>query len=321
MSEKGKSINNGSPTKHGAHAPDSMNYYESYFEDSFVGELSAEADSQEKLSSENINEITWQDEEKINNALEFGFDSFGPESILFQGVGHSGDSGGISSPKKVVEDHPQEEEQRSTQSRPPIKERQSVIRRKEQQQAQAKQEEEEERQKEEKSDKKNEIQPANLNSLSDFEFVSLSISEPQLKQKLDDCFDEDKIKNSYEISDSNQIPPPSIVFIEKTNEIHSKTIETIDRSLDVEDVEENSNSFKRNGTLTQSQRRKISPKFKFEEILNTSDDVNLQVTPEPVSMMAKDETEQQLTNISTINYLDSMPTNNAEGLSICYATL
>ena len=47
-----------------------------------------------------------------------------------------------------------------------------------------------------------------------------------------------------------------------------------DNDTEDKDDTENSSYFKRNASLTQSQRRKITPKLNFQQILESSDDIN-----------------------------------------------
>lgn len=261
MIEKGKPSTSqlGSPVKSGhSMPPESINYYESYFEDSFVGDFSGQVDEAQLGEKEldQMHDLAWQDDDKMNNALEFGFDSFGPESILFHGLSDR-NSNDAASPKKLdagqaaqdANDKPKEEAESSAAN--------GIGPRAESEGEQT-------------AEASGRTQMINVSSLPDFELVSLSIVEPQLKAKLNSCFDEDKIKNGYEIAD-NHAPPPSILFVEKRQSDVG--------AADPEELAEKDSMqpapFKRGGTLTQSQRRKVSPKFKFEEILNTSDDVTL----------------------------------------------
>lgn len=81
------SLNSSSPTKNSPKTPQlqSINYYESYFDDSYIGEFTGEVPSDAKLDSDEV-EQDWPNESEINSTsgvIEFAYDSFGPESIVF----------------------------------------------------------------------------------------------------------------------------------------------------------------------------------------------------------------------------------------------
>lgn len=81
------SANSLSPTKNSPKTPQlqSINYYESYFDDSYVGDFTGEVPSDAKLDSDEV-EQDWPNVSEINSTsgvIEFTYDSFGPESIVF----------------------------------------------------------------------------------------------------------------------------------------------------------------------------------------------------------------------------------------------
>ncbi|RWS15582.1 protein prune 2-like isoform X2, partial [Dinothrombium tinctorium] len=209
---------------------ESINYYESYFMDSFVGEFSGEVDVEKVKDSEDI----WCNDSSMDGFnSELSFDSFGPESLIF------------SSHLENV-----------NESSEPVP---------------------------------NGIQ----NFSNDSDLQSLSVTEPQLGDKVRLCFDESKIKTGYELTIEDATPS------ERQDEPSAA-------SGGSEENTKLGSSFLRNGPLTQSQRRKISPKLKFEEILNSSDDAN---TP-------TGELPDVPFNMNTINKVDSENTyeNNSRTL-------
>lgn len=333
---------------YGSKAPDSINYYESYIMDSYVGDFNGEV-ANDKLLDQKINELNWEDEQKIENALEFGFDSFGPESILFPQT--NGDS--LTNQVKKMETIKESSEKiNSNLNKDEVcKDKKSM------------------------SNESN-YSITNSNNEDYGDLVSLSITEPQLKRKLDNCFDAERIRDGY----SATAEPKSILALDRqfsnvnrsfdenedqsanhnqstssskeefVNEryhlndeenfnslIESANLKSLDNSIridcsslktDYEDQEstlkdeekdnvfnlneisnlakdskdcnndneasasdssktvtnlsgedENTltgDSFKRQTTLTKSQRRRISPKIrKFEEVPSTLDDTNL----------------------------------------------
>ena len=190
-----------------------MNYYESYYYDSFVGEFSGEV-TNDKLNDQQINEMNWCDEQKIENALEFGFDSFGPESILFQSTNGDNNSthNSITSQAKKLEtireaknepapaDPSADEEDDDELTVDKIRKSISSL-----------------------SELSNHL-IANNNPGDYEDLVSLSVAEPQLKQKLDTCFDGDRIRNGYEL----HAEPKSILAWDKDY----KQQTSLDRSWD-----------------------------------------------------------------------------------------
>ena len=187
-------------------SPDSINYYESYYYDSFVGDFSGEV-KDDKLSDQQINEMNWCDEQKIENALEFNFDSFGPESMLFPANACDNNSIITNQVKKLdtIKESKDEAIRNELQRQESSNYRSS---------------------KDEKVNKfiDNETvrrSISSLNELSDHliannndydDLVSLSVAEPQLKQKLDTCFDSDRIRNGYEL----HAEPRSILAYDKS---------------------------------------------------------------------------------------------------------
>ena len=76
-----------SPTKNSPKTPQlqSINYYESYFDDSYVGDFSGDVPSDAQLDSDEVDQ-DWPNISEINSTsgvIEFAYDSFGPESIVF----------------------------------------------------------------------------------------------------------------------------------------------------------------------------------------------------------------------------------------------
>lgn len=164
-----------SPTKSSPKTPQlqSINYYESYFDDSYIGEFTGEVPSDAKLDS-NEAEQDWPNVSEINStsgAVEFTYDSFGPESIVFPN----------GSEEAIIED---------------------------------------------------------INGKN-----------------------EEVIINSDENGDQENSPGKS---------------EAEDKC---DDVLPNPANFKRNSTLTTSQRRKLSPQINFTDIMNASDEISSSVIP------------------------------------------
>ncbi|XP_015783542.1 uncharacterized protein LOC107361272 isoform X2 [Tetranychus urticae] len=64
---------------------DSMNVYGSYIDDSYVGDFSGEVTNPDVMIEETPQDpIYWENQSKlVDGVLEFSFDSFGPESMLF----------------------------------------------------------------------------------------------------------------------------------------------------------------------------------------------------------------------------------------------
>jgi len=339
-------------------APESINYYESYFLDSYVGEFNGEV-ANDKLDQQQIDEINWCDEEKIENALEFGFDSFGPESILFQ---TTNSDNSLTNQAKKLQTIKETNDETSAKR---VKKSST-----------------------ESADYLNQ-QLNQINQSEDYDnLISLSVAEPQLKQKLDKCFDVNKIKNGYDISksilafdqslsdeendepnyvssdqqqlsqqpnkstdsqvevfrlndeeadenddenfnsfientqfksvsmdNSNSENNPTIIIDneddEQSNVISGKSGSDTTNStntitnLSIEDEQQtdnndDDNNFKRQTTLTKSQRRRIQPKYKFEEMPSNSDDTNSVSsigTDDLLGQIAKEQQIDQLKNV------------------------
>src|SRR5690606_29996373 len=176
----------GSESQHSSLAPaPSMNYYESYFEDSFVGDFTGDV-NEDKLADQSLSH--WQaDEDKINNTLEFRFDSFGPESILFQGSADTSTCPADMS--RRMETQPPEaangEAAKIAKNHDKGDSQESEIRKPEHSKKEEKNEESASQ-----TCRKSDTLSSGSSNPSDFDFVSLSITEPQLKSKLNSCFDE-----------------------------------------------------------------------------------------------------------------------------------
>lgn len=223
-----------------ANEPQSINYYESYFDDSYIGDFAGEEAEIDEDSPQEQDIQTWSGDTNIDNSLlEFGFDSFGPESLLFPG---------------------------SQDAHYP--------------------------------------QPTALEQ--EAELMSLSVAEPQLREKVEACFDMSRIKNSYDLSAEQNINGASIAkddstisSTQSTNEKHKTELnpqieEQVAPQIEIESppmspegtsekdestsASEKSDSlgqaFSRDSTLTRSQRRKISPRINFEQILNGPDELS-----------------------------------------------
>ncbi|KAI1301614.1 Protein prune -like protein 2 [Halotydeus destructor] len=239
-----KSISTSSPSVQ----PASLCYYESYFDDSYVGEFTGDGENSEAEESNDVAVQNWCDNSSLSNSLlEFGFDSFGPESLIFNNA---------------------ESQQLEAVFPTP------------------------------------EVEEADL--------MSLSVTEPQLKRKVEACFDQSKIKNSYELTaNATDLETPDTCANESSSKLNGNHAELVSEpTVEVADslseskfamkvtASDNSNmspipenevmengsdsseassvisvSFSRNSTLTKSQRKKISPRLNFEQILNTSDEV------------------------------------------------
>lgn len=59
--------------------------YGSYIEDSYTGDLVGDYHNDESEYQDNQDQEQWAINENINNEIEFDFDSFGPESIIYTG--------------------------------------------------------------------------------------------------------------------------------------------------------------------------------------------------------------------------------------------
>lgn len=82
------SISSSSPTKNSPKTPQlqSINLYESYFDDSYIGDFTGEVPPDAQLDSEEADCQDWPNVTEINSTsgvVEFAYDSFGPESIVF----------------------------------------------------------------------------------------------------------------------------------------------------------------------------------------------------------------------------------------------
>ena len=393
--------------------PESINYYESYFMDSFVGEFSGEV-KDDKLDQQ-INEMNWCDEQKIENALEFGFDSFGPESLLFQ---TNGDNLITNQVKKLetIKESSEKSELRNDAGEEQVNRSDND--------------------EDEPTVKKVKKSITSLDELSEHlianhvdydDLVSLSVSEPQLKQKLDSCFDKNKIRNCYDIAgepksilafdrslsgdeqheyefdnkqfndhlhnhldgqfdnhimntsdkqhnkstdsrveefrlndehrstdnledgfnslienaqfkqsinnglknDSNEIEQTSDLNADvgsdnSTAEITDQTVNSSNTDANntansnssntiinssIEERTLTGDSFKRQSTLTKSQRRRISPKFKFEEMPSTSDDV---ISNDNDVDDILDQLVKQQDQLNNVPLKDNQPLNNVE---------
>ena len=199
---------------------ESINVYESYIDDSYVGEFTGGFDP--SLIEEGRNDDTfWQNDDKL---LEFSFDSFGPESMLF-GKANDVSEGAIQADLSTENNETTETES---------------------------------------------------------DFVSLSVVEPQLKGKVDSCFDESKIKTNYELTADE----PCVNKEDKENNLPCDPAESY---------------FQRNSSLTQSQRRKITPKLNFQEIVNLSYDSHHSDTSRRlfINQVTKEEIDINLSNQST----------------------
>lgn len=77
-----------SPTKNSPKTPQlqSINLYESYFDDSYIGDFTGEVPPDAQLDPEEAEHQDWPNVTEINSTsgvVEFAYDSFGPESIVF----------------------------------------------------------------------------------------------------------------------------------------------------------------------------------------------------------------------------------------------
>lgn len=157
--------------------PPSINLYESYFDDSYVGDFSGEVD-EDRLQDCEADVLTdvqrnWcSDPDLINPSLfEFTYDSFGPESIVFNNQLSNNED-------HINEGHRRKESDEIRPSEQDIK----------------------------TTTANNQASVSHLHPLStsvdDSEalLMSLSITEPQLRQKLNNCFDNHKIANGYGIT-------------------------------------------------------------------------------------------------------------------------
>lgn len=59
--------------------------YGSYIEDSYTGDLVGDYHNDESEYQDNQDQEQWAINENMNNEIEFDFDSFGPESIIYTG--------------------------------------------------------------------------------------------------------------------------------------------------------------------------------------------------------------------------------------------
>lgn len=207
------SLSSSSPSKNSPKTPQlqSINYYESYFDDSYIGEFTGEVPSDAKLDTDEV-EQDWPNVSEINSTsgvIEFAYDSFGPESIVFQN-----DSEDSSAPGE------------------------------------------------------------NVNGKED----------EKVEEKLPENGDQKVVS--------------------------SGKLESVDKCDDVLPYPAN---FKRNSTLTISQRKKLSPQITLKEIMNTSDDV----TPSLVVPQSEDGTKESAMNeLNMANVCDVKTSSDFENAAI-----
>ena len=172
---------------HQLQQPPSINFYESYFDDSYIGDFTGEVDETRLQDESVVQDLTevqrdWcSDPDLINpSLLEFTYDSFGPESIVFTGNNSSVNN---SNNDNVHRDR--RSSNHSNESVLPMKESEVRIKTGNQD-----------------INKSRSSSFKASSSVDDSEalLMSLSISEPQLSQKLSNCFDNQKIVNGYGIT-------------------------------------------------------------------------------------------------------------------------
>jgi hypothetical protein len=172
--------------------PPSINFYESYFDDSYVGDFTGEVDP-DRLQDERVQDLTevqrgWcSDPDLVNpSLLEFTYDSFGPESIVFNNqISNNGELDHHHSNEGQQHQPNLGKKEESEESRPTEQE-EDIVRATTVNQRQL----------------ITHLNSSTHTSVDDSEslLMSLSITEPQLSQKLNNCFDSNKIANGYGIT-------------------------------------------------------------------------------------------------------------------------
>jgi len=155
--------------------PPSINFYESYFDDSYIGDFTGEVDQSRLHDSETLNNLSevardWCPDPDLNpSLLEFTYDSFGPESIVFTGSApNSSEEVAVKGSTTIARESELRPSQQ--QNKRDIINTQSSI-----------------------------VHSVSLDE-SESLLMSLSITEPQLTQKLTNCFDNRKIATGYGIT-------------------------------------------------------------------------------------------------------------------------
>lgn len=190
--------------------------------DSFTGDFIGGVSNDEL-----IDEMNWRDEQKIESALEFGFDSFGPESILFPQT-TNGDNLMVNQMKKLETIKESNEKSSETFVKGSTDEDNEITVDKVR----------------ESISSLSELSDHLIANNSDYEdLVSLSVAEPQLKQKLDTCFDSDRIRNGYEI----HAEPKSILAFDKDYRQSDRSLEQ--NSDKCEDDHQNNHEISQNSNL------------------------------------------------------------------------
>lgn len=201
---------------------DSINLYGSYIPDSYVGDFSGEVNPELVENADLQPEgNSWQEETKgLDGVLEFSFDSFGPESMLFPRT------------SEMINDDDLQEKSFGILSK-------------------------------ENEDTANIMPKKSQTSKSTNSTFDIKSNSSSVSKDAHDVTPEDK-SSSYPSnvdSVSNITSPNSTVASSNTSSSASVR----------------GGNFRRNSSLTMSQRRRIRPKMKIEEIFNASDDSNTNV--------------------------------------------
>lgn len=248
--------------------PPSLCYYESYFDDSYVGEFSGDVDADNCVDDDKIEPDlhNWCDESSLNNSiLEFGFDSFGPESLLFTGnvpdqnanenVSAANDADNELLSLSVTEPQLRDKvnacfDQSKIRTTYELSVPEPVLATDDNDNCQRR-----EQRTEERGAADDEKMNANNHSAS-VNGTSAMISE--LKSANDVSLE----VRAGDVSNGHGEGAP----VDKNSRPNS--------SISLND--DKSSSFSRSSTLSRSQRKKISPRLNFDQILNTSDESNQQ---------------------------------------------
>ncbi|CAG2162013.1 unnamed protein product [Oppiella nova] len=236
------------------HNPESV--YGSYIEDSFVGELVGDYPDNDGDKDGNDLDSNWTLNNGLTNEMEFDFDSFGPESIIYTGNNDNPDEQNNPKPK-----HSSSEE--------------------------------------------------TLNAETNSNELNANQTTEQNNENTE--------KEGNGNGNGSQTPMQSLLTV--PNHEPNPTSES-DISQTLSEERDEISPFKRNTSLTQSQRKKISPRINIQQILNSSDDlspgVGSSATPSNHPLSANFETinfDSNQTNIDlNVNTLNGNEESESKGL-------
>lgn len=239
----------------------SLNYYESYFDDSYVGDFSGEVDeSRIEESAANLDVQNWCSDPSLNNSLlEFEYDSFGPESLLF--TGNVPDQ--PEPPRNSLPDAPSEQECETglmslSVTNPHLNDKVNSCF---------------DNGKIKSAYELNPEIPTELSSVMETELIP-EVNANKLENNTETELDQEMPSAGTpleEISPSEDASESSTI-----NGVPSESEQQVVPSSDSSERDDSLSpiTFSRNSTLSKSQRKKISPRINFEQILNSSDDVH-----------------------------------------------